>query len=303
MKFNVLIPTLNEAGHIADTVRTSLTLGDVFVLDSFSTDGTQDLARQAGATVVEHPFENYSKQKNWALDNLPWTGEWIFILDADERITPRLRQEMNRRVEEDHHVDGYYVNRKLLIFGQQVTHGGLYPSWNLRLFRRGRARYEDRSVHEHMVCDGPTSYLGEAMLHIRLESMTEYLAKHVKYAEMESDEWVKLKLGTSREASTEKLFRRHLRFRQWLRRHAWRYTPCRPLLRWVYMYVWKLGFLDGRAGWRLAWLMANYEYMISTLYADKLYAARQPRPADERDRQTVPAPCRRTRPHPSNDAS
>ena len=295
MTFNVLIPTYNEAYHIAEAVRTSRALGDVFVLDSFSTDGTQTLAREAGATVVEHKFENYSKQKNWALDNLPWTGEWIFILDADERITPALRAEIERRVAAERAIAGYYVNRKLLIFGRQVCHGGLYPSWNLRLFRRGRARYEDRSVHEHMVCDGPTTYLGEAMLHIRLETMSEYLAKHVRYAEMESDEWVKLHLGISREASAEKLFRRHLRLRQWLRRHAWRHAPARPLLRWVYMYVFKFGFLDGRAGWRLAWLMANYEYMISTLYQDKLYAARRP-PGTARQHVPPPVPAHETTP-------
>ena len=296
MTFNVLIPTLNEATHIAEAVRTSRLLGDVFVLDSHSRDGTQQLAADAGATVVEHTFENYSKQKNWALDNLPWTGEWIFILDADERITPALQAEIERRVCADTDIDGYYVNRKLLIFGQQVSHGGLFPSWNLRLFRRGRARYEDRSVHEHMICDGPSAYLDEAMLHIRLESMTEYLAKHVKYAELESDEWVKLKLGTSREASADKLFRRHLRLRQWLRRHAWRHTPCRPFIRLMYMYVLKLGFLDGAAGWRLAWLMANYEYMISTLYQDKLYAAR--RPPDEAARRHLqpPTPAHETTP-------
>ena len=274
MTFNVLIPTLNEAAHIAETVRTSLPLGDVFVIDSYSTDGTQDLARAAGATVVGHQFENYSKQKNWALDNLPFTGEWVFILDADERITPALAAEMREKVAVGA-CAGYYVNRKLLIFGQQVSHGGLYPSWNLRLFRRGMARYEDRSVHEHMVCDGCTAYLKEPMLHVRLESMTEYLAKHVRYAEMESDEWVKQRLGTSGEAEAGKLFHRQLRLRQWLRRHAWRHAPLRPAVRWVYMYVFKLGFLDGRAGWRLAWLMANYEYMISTLYQDKLFAAGQ----------------------------
>ena len=278
MTFNVLIPTFNEAAHIAETVRTSLSLGDVFVIDSFSTDGTQELARAAGATVVEHRFENYSRQKNWALDNLPFTAEWIFILDADERITPQLRHEVRDRVSGSD-CQGYYVNRKLLIFGQQVSHGGLYPSWNLRLFRRGRARYEDRSVHEHMVCQGASGYLKNPMLHVRLESISEYVAKHVRYAEMESDEWVKLRLGTSGEASANRLFRRHLRLRQWLRRHAWRHTPMRPLIRWVYMYVIKRGFLDGRAGWRLAWLMANYEYMISTLYRDKIFAAgRQPRP-------------------------
>ena len=93
-KVDILIPTFNEAGHIAQVVKNAGALGPVFVLDSHSTDGTQELARQAGATVVEHTFVNYSDQKNWGIDNLPFTGDWIFILDADERIPPALREEV-----------------------------------------------------------------------------------------------------------------------------------------------------------------------------------------------------------------
>ena len=94
----VMIPTFNEADHITQAVSNALLLGPVFVLDSFSTDGTQDLARRAGATVVEHAFVNYSHLKNWGLDHLPFGSEWVFILDADERITPSLRREVLRRL-------------------------------------------------------------------------------------------------------------------------------------------------------------------------------------------------------------
>src|SRR5262245_50151138 len=89
-RINVMIATLNEAEHITETVQNAKQLGNVFVLDSGSTDGTHEMARSAGAIVVEHPFVNYSSQKNWGLDNLPFTGDWIFILDADERLTPDL---------------------------------------------------------------------------------------------------------------------------------------------------------------------------------------------------------------------
>ncbi|MCE9591748.1 MAG: glycosyltransferase family 2 protein [Planctomycetes bacterium] len=269
-KVDVLIPTLNEAGHIEQAVRNALFVGPVFVLDSCSTDGTQELARRAGATVVEHRFEGYSRQKNWGLDNLPFTGEWVFILDADERITPALREEMFRELSRPDAADGYFVNRLMIILGTAVRHGGLYPSWNLRLFKRGRARYEDRSVHEHMVCDGPTRYLKDEMLHIRRETMSMYIAKHIRYADLESDEWVKRKLGTSQGADTARLFRDVLRVRQWLRREMWPIIPGRPVWRFLYMYFVRFGFLDGRAGWRLAMLMASYEYMISLLYRDKL---------------------------------
>ena len=269
-KIDIFIPTLNEAKHIALAVNNAKTVGNVYVLDSCSSDGTQQLARDAGATVIEHAWEGYARQKNWGLDNLPFTGEWVFILDADERITPKLKCELEKVVNDPHAATGYYVNRLLLFMGKPIRHGGLYPSWNLRFFKRGLAKYEDRSVHEHMVCDGPTDYLRHQMLHVRCENMTQYMDKHIRYADLESDEWVKQKTGKSQGAQTDKLFRDMLRYRQWIRRHVWPITPFRPMLRFIYMYFFRLGILDGKPGLSLANLMANYEYMISLLYKDKM---------------------------------
>jgi len=265
----VVIATYNERDQIADAVRNALQLGSVFVVDSFSTDGTPDLARDAGATVIQHPFANYARQKNWAIDNLPLQAPWIFILDADERITPQLRDEVLRKIRTQPHIDGYYVNRLLIFMGCPVRHGGLYPSWNLRLFRRGCARYEDRVVHEHMVCKGRTAYLRGEMLHIRRETISHYIFKHIGYADLESGEWVKWRSGESRVAAASDLFKGHLRYRQWARRHLWHRLPGRPLWRLFFMYIVRLGFLDGAAGWHLARLMACYEYMIGLLFAEK----------------------------------
>src|SRR5439155_23955942 len=121
---DVMIPTFNEADHIRQTVENARKLGPVFVLDSLSTDGTQQMARDAGATVIEHPFVNYSAQKNLGPDNIPFSGEWIFILDADERITPALRKEIQRTLASDTKIDGYYVNSLLIFMGRAVRHGG-----------------------------------------------------------------------------------------------------------------------------------------------------------------------------------
>lgn len=274
-RIEVLIPTLNEAVHIEDAVKSGLQLGPVFVLDSISTDGTQEIARKAGATVVEHAWEGYARQKNWGLDNLPFQGEWVFILDADERITPALRDEILRVVNSNPKEDGFFVNRVVLFMGRPIRHGGLYPSWNLRFFRRDKCRYEDRTVHEHMVCEGETAYLKHEMLHIRSETIFEYIKKHIHYAELESDEWVKQRLGQGGGASTDSLFRDVLRYRQWLRRRVWPRLPFRPLIRFLYMYFVRLGILDGRPGFHLAMLMASYEYIISLLYRDKLKSNRQ----------------------------
>lgn len=280
-RIDVMIPTFNEASHISETVQNALKVGPVYVLDSLSTDGTQELARAAGATVVEHPFENYSRQKNWGLDNLPFTGDWVFILDADERVTPQLREELFDTASMSDPASGYFVNRVVIFMGRPIWHGGLYPSWNLRFFRRGSCRYEDRSVHEHMICQGRTGYLKRLMLHIRRETISEYLNKHIKYADMESDEWVKSAMGVKSEAHARQLFKDQLRLRQWIRREVWPRTPFKPLIRFFYMYFVRFGFMDGKAGWHLASLMASYEYMISLLYIEKLANARAKQKAEQ----------------------
>jgi glycosyltransferase involved in cell wall biosynthesis len=278
----VMIPTFNEADHIAQTITNARLLGPVFVLDSFSTDGTQQLARQAGATVIEHEFVSYSQQKNWGLDHVPHPTQWVFILDADERITPTLRREILRRIARNPRTDGYYVNRLMIFMGRPICQGGIFPSWNLRLMRRGRARYEERSVHEHVVCDGPTNYLHGIMLHLRRETISHFLEKHIHYADLESNEWIKSL--AQHNVMPSALFTHPagiLRRRQWLRRQIWPRMPARPLWRFIYMYFVRLGILDGEAGWHLALLMACYEYMITMFYRDKMHQARQPKPPGE----------------------
>ncbi|HSI33384.1 MAG: glycosyltransferase family 2 protein [Phycisphaerae bacterium] len=270
-RIDVMIPTFNEAAHIVEVVANAKTLGGgVYVLDSKSTDGTQDLARAAGATVVERTFTNYADQKNWGLDNLPFTGDWVFILDADERITPELKDEIFEKTASRRRTTGYFVNRVVIAMGKQVRHGGLYPSWNLRLFRRGTARYEERVVHEHMVSTGPVDFLHHEMLHLRRESISRFIDKHVRYADLEADEWVKWRTGNSTTEPARSLFKNVLAVRQWFRRNIWPRLPGRPLWRFVYMYFFRFGFLDGLAGWHMARLMACYEYMIGLLYAEKL---------------------------------
>lgn len=125
-----------------------------------------------------------------------------------------------------------------------------------------------------MICDGPTDYMRGEMVHIRTESLARYIAKHVHYADLESNEWVNLRQGRSTTAPSHQLFTRALKYRSWLRRELWPRMPLRPLWRFLHMYITRLGILDGRAGWHLARLMASYEYMISLLYEDKILRAR-----------------------------
>src|SRR5947208_1753582 len=152
---DVLIQTFNEEENLPHTLASLRGwVNRVFIVDSGSTDRTVALAEEFGATVVHHPWEGYAAQKNWALDNLPFQSNWILILDADEAVSTELRTEIEELVSRP--LDsvpqaGFYLNRVFIFMGRQIRHCGYFPSWNLRLFKRGRARYEDRMVHEHML--------------------------------------------------------------------------------------------------------------------------------------------------------
>src|SRR5919202_6910494 len=113
---SVLVPTLDEELNLPACLDSVAWADEVFVVDSFSSDGTLEIARQCGANVVQRTFESYSRQKNWALETLPFRNEWVLILDADERVTPELRNEIGAVVA-DPSADGYYVNRKFIFLG------------------------------------------------------------------------------------------------------------------------------------------------------------------------------------------
>src|SRR5215813_7353760 len=150
----VLIPTLDEELNLPECLDSVSWADQVFVVDSLSRDRTVEIARARGAQVAQHAFENYSRQKNWALDTLPFAHEWVLIVDADERVTTELRAEIEALLARPVHA-GYYVNRRFIFLGTWVRHAGWYPSWNLRLFRHRLGRYDNRAVHEHVVLDGP----------------------------------------------------------------------------------------------------------------------------------------------------
>ncbi|HQY88092.1 MAG TPA: glycosyltransferase family 2 protein [Tepidisphaeraceae bacterium] len=166
---DVFIQTFNEELNLPHTLASVRGWANrVFVVDSGSTDATTQIAEANGAAVVYHAWEGYARQKNWALDNLPFESDWILILDADESVTDELRDEIldiTSRDPDTIEESGLYLNRVFIFYGREIKHCGYFPSWNLRLFKRGRARYEDRSVHEHMIVDGPTAYMSHLLRH------------------------------------------------------------------------------------------------------------------------------------------
>ena len=267
-----MIPTLNEGRNLPLALESCRFADEIYVLDSGSTDGTPKIARDFGARFFYHAWEGYARQKNWGLDNLPIGTDWVFILDADEEITTELREELlpiskgNARSGNT----GFYVKRFFIWNGERIRHCGYYPSWNLRFFRRGRARYEERAVHEHMVLDGTAGYLQGEMRHEDRRGMGHLWRKHLRYAELEAGEMLKaLRAGEAKKAQNglkPAFFGNPMERRRAVKERIWPHLPSRWLFRLVYMYLIKGGFMDGEAGLHLCLFMSRYEREISKAF-------------------------------------
>src|SRR5262249_45219960 len=218
-----------------------------FVVDSFSRDRTVEITRARGAQVAQHAFENYSRQKNWALDTLPFRTEWVLIVDADERVTPELRREIEALLTDDTACAGYYVNRRFIFLGHWIRHAGWYPSWNLRLFRHRLGRYDDREVHEHVVLNGPAGYLRNDLVHHDRRPLEAYVARHNRYSTLEAMARFKAESNApDRARLPSRLVGSPVERKRFVRERVWPHVPARPLALFIYMYVLRRGFLDGR---------------------------------------------------------
>lgn len=265
---SVLIPAKNEAANLRACIESARFADEIVVVDSGSTDGTQEIARSLGATVIDFRWDGrFPKKKNWALAHVPWKHEWVFILDADERITPELADELRATVAAPRH-DGYYVNRRFWFLDGWLMHCGYYPSWNLRFFRHRVGRYEqftgvddtrsgDNEVHEHVVLQGSVGHLRHEMEHYAFPTIEVWVEKHNRYSNWEA----RLLLADSTEIeSTRSALDGALARKRKIKLLASR-LPFRPTLRFVYHYVLRRGFLDGYRGYVFCRLMALYEFM------------------------------------------
>lgn len=277
---SVLIPVKNEAENLAACLASVAWCDDLVVVDSGSTDATRALALHAGARVVDFPWDGrFPKKKNWALANVAWKNEWVFIIDADERVTPGLSAALRAALTQTQH-QGYYVNRRFWFLDGWLNHCGYFPSWNLRFFRHRLGRYEkladsagtgsgDNEVHEHVQLAGSTGYLTGAMEHYAFPDIATWVEKHNRYSNWEAR--LQIESQSGRQASDAKLDAGLARKRQ-LRQLAWS-LPFRPALRFFYHYVWRGGFLDGYRGYVFCRLMAWYEF-LSTAKARELQRKR-----------------------------
>jgi len=258
---SVLIPTFNEEANLPDCLASVCCWAeDVWVVDSFSADRTVEIAREAGANVVHHVFEGYAQQKNWALVNVPFRGDWVLILDADERVSQELAAEVSGIVASNGHgYDGFYLNRKLIFYGKWIRHCGWYPSWNLRLFRHGHGRYEQREVHEHLLLDGKAGYCRHDLIHEDLRDMNFWIAKHNRYSSQEAGELDRVRRGASTAGLQIAFFKGSLERKRFIKERIWPHLPGRSFLAFFYWYFFRLGFLDGKHGFLFCQMHAIFE--------------------------------------------
>lgn len=244
---SLIVLTFNEEKNLPRYFESVKNLvEEIFVVDSYSTDKTVEIAEKFGAKVFQRVFINQAEQFNWALDNLPITTEWILRLDADEYLTPELCEEIRRVLPETpSETTGFYVKRRVYFLGRWIRHGDYYPTWFLRLWRKGAARIEEREVDEHAVLlRGKAERLKNDFIDENKNGLEAWTAKINNYTSREVRE------RKNKNEPTSELGNNQAAKKRWLRRNIYYHLPlfCRAFLYFFYRYFIRLGFLDGKEG-------------------------------------------------------
>ncbi|VEP11883.1 Glycosyl transferase family 2 [Hyella patelloides LEGE 07179] len=259
--FSIYILTYNEATEIAECIESALLSDDIIVVDSFSTDRTVEIASRYPVKVIQHEFESHGKQRTWMLQEISTKYDWVYILEADERMTPELFAECLDRVKKAEKI-GYYVAERVMFMGKWIRHSTQYPRYQMRLFTKDKVWFTDYGHTEREVCDGETGFLQETYPHYTSgKGLSRWIEKHNRYSTDEAKETI-TQLEKGRVDWRSLLFgRSEIERRRALKDLSLR-LPFRPIIRWFYMYFILKGFLDGKAGFTWCTLQAFYEYLI-----------------------------------------
>lgn len=223
---SVAVITFNEENHIRRTLESVKWADEIVIVDSGSTDRTVEISREYTDKIIQHDWLGFAAQKNLAIDKT--TGDWVLSLDADEPVEPSLATEIRTIISSPDVHAGYFIPRKTFFLGKQIRHGGWYPDYNLRLFQKGKGRFEDRAVHESVKVRGTTGKTKHAILHYAYTDLASYLSSIDKYSTLA----VQVMAGNGIS-----------KFKT-----GWVNILLRPLFTFLYKYIFRLGFMDGKHG-------------------------------------------------------
>lgn len=259
---SVLILTKNEEHDLPHCLRSVSWSDDVHVFDSFSNDSTVQIASAAGAKVTQRTFDNYASQRNAALETIDFKYEWLLILDADERIPAPLVKIISEMISNaPPETDGYRIRRRDYLWGTWLKHAQITPYY-IRLVRPGKARYS-REINEVLEVDGTVDQLPGHFDHYPFsKGIAHWLAKHNNYSTMEAKRWIEENTQGEKFSAKKALFSKDFSHRRYHQKGLFYKIPGRPLIKWLYMVIWRRAFLDGRAGLTYATLQTIYEYFI-----------------------------------------
>ena len=260
MRPTVILLSFNSEKTLGATLESARLVSDeIFVVDSYSSDKSVDLARSCGAIVVQHAFEHYGAQRNWAIDHLPISRNWQLHLDADEVMDEQLIDAIRDLPTDPVHA-GYFVPRYLRFLGRVLRHGGMSPTWHLRLFQTGLGRCEDRNYDQHfMLMSGTTGQLPGKMIDDVRMSLTEWTARHNRWADSEVAELN----SESKVGRLQPDPRGNPAQRKRFLRQKYDQMPLfvRPFALFAYRYFLRLGFLDGTEG-LIFWVLQTFWFMF-----------------------------------------
>ncbi len=279
MLLSVIILTKNEEANLLNCLNSLQNLNaEIFVVDSGSTDQTVEIAQKARCQVFEHPFENQAKQLNWAIQNLPIATPWLMRLDADERLTPELVEELKLVLPQtSDDITGYQVKRRVFFMNRWIRHGGYYPTWLLRIWRTGLGTCEQRWMDEHIVLSqGKVANFQQDIIDENKKDLSFWIDKHNHYADREVKDLLNmvveqddplLKKGQLSQASQ----------RRWIKKNFYGRSPLffRAFLYFLMRYTIGLGFLDGKEGLIFHFLQGFwYRFLVDA----KIYELRKKQP-------------------------
>ncbi|KAA9357477.1 glycosyltransferase family 2 protein [Larkinella humicola] len=250
---SVIILTHNEEKHIGRCIASLLPFTkQIFIVDSFSTDQTVEIARAMGAVVVQNPWVNYATQFNYGIRHIPFQTTWLMRMDADEYVLPELATEINTRLTTlPDDVSGIYVKRRVMFMNRWMRHGDYYPIWLLRIWRSGQGICEESWMDEHIkLSTGRSIQFGHDLVDHNLNNLTWWTQKHNLYAIREVIDILNIRFNFDQSIRVEPKFfgTQEQRKRYLKQRYASLPLFTRPVVYFLYRYIVRLGVLDGRPG-------------------------------------------------------